>query len=92
MRAMELDPDNAQHYFDVGTTEAVLGDFENAVIHLEKALQLSPSDVNILTNLGTAYSNTGKKEDAIKLFKRALEIRPDFYTARENLKRLGELP
>jgi tetratricopeptide (TPR) repeat protein len=91
-RALELDPDTIQHYFDVGTTQAVLGDFKNAVINLEKAYRRSPSDVNILTNLATVYSNTGKHKEAIRLLRRVLEIHPDFYTARENLKLLGESP
>ena len=51
-----------------------LGDFENAVMHLEKATELRPRDSIINDHLGDAYWRVGRKLEATYQWSRALSM------------------
>ena len=68
-----------------------LGDFENAVVHLERAVALEPGDPVINGHLGDAYWVVGRKLEARFQWLRALSLEPDEDVEREiRLKLDGE--
>jgi len=54
-----------------------LGDFENAVVHLERAVALESGDPVINDHLGDAYWVVGRKLEARFQWLRALSLEPD---------------
>lgn len=54
-KATELDPDNANHWFNLGNVYLNYKVSSKAIENYERALSLAPQDARILNNLGTAY-------------------------------------
>jgi tetratricopeptide (TPR) repeat protein len=54
-----------------------LGEFEEAVVHLERAVELEPADPVINDHLGDAYWIVGRQNEARFQWTRALENEPD---------------
>lgn len=48
-----------------------VGQYENAIIHLNKSIEFYPNEINY-TNLGYSYQQLGKKDVALKYYKKAL--------------------
>jgi Flp pilus assembly protein TadD len=54
-----------------------LGDYSDAVHHLERAVQLRPLDPIISDHLGDAYWRVGRKHEARFQWRRALSLKPE---------------
>jgi len=54
-----------------------LGDYEEAVQHLERAVELRPLDPIISDHLGDAYWKVGRKHEARFQWRRALSLNPE---------------
>jgi Flp pilus assembly protein TadD len=54
-----------------------LGDFDGAVVHLERAVGLQPTDPVINEHLGDAYWRVGRTREARFQWERALTFEPD---------------
>ena len=55
--AIDINPNLAQAFFQSGTFRAFAGDFELAILHLERALRLSPRDARAYTfHQGMAFA------------------------------------
>jgi tetratricopeptide (TPR) repeat protein len=75
-RAVELRP-NAGHIIDsLGWAYYQLGQYENAIEHLERAVVLEPGDSTINDHLGDAYWRAGRRIEARFQWRRALSLDP----------------
>jgi len=68
-----------------------LGDYEKAIIHLEKANQLTPDDPIITEHLAEGYLKLNRYEKALELFDRALKLELKSDQKERIQKRLKEL-
>lgn len=75
-RAVRLVPDNAAYLDSYGWVYYRLGQFEEAVVHLQSAVKLD-TDPIIFDHLGDAYNALGKIEEARQWWQKALQLDPD---------------
>jgi adenylate cyclase len=81
--AIELNPNNAAWYSDLGGILNFSGDPERAIRLIMKAMRLDPlSSLYTLFNLGHAQYLVRRYEEAEKTLRRALKNNPDFVPAR----------
>ncbi len=74
--AVDLQPDNPDAQFYLGLTLSRIGEFESAIVALEKALQLAPAKRYIHHHLGLAYFFAKRYEDALAQFQLAEQFDP----------------
>jgi Flp pilus assembly protein TadD len=55
----------------------VMGEFENAVIQLERAVESTPADATVNEHLGDAYWQVGRTNEARFQWERALTLEPE---------------
>merc|ERR1711907_410108 len=75
-RATREEPDNPNHFNDLGNLWRVKGDTPLAVDCFRKCLSIDPRNTDALLNLAVALVNTGYPHDAERLLRTALELRP----------------
>ena len=89
-RAVEQRPQDGFIVDSLGWAYYRLGNYENAVIHLEKAAALQSRDPTINDHLGDAYWRVGRRQEAMFQWRRSLSMEPDedlAATIEEKLKR-----
>jgi len=85
-KAIQLKPDFADAYANLGKLYDLLREYPGAEENLKKAIQIKPEDPAYHFNLGLVYAKQGKLEDAKGEFKKSLEIKPDFKEAKEKMR------
>jgi len=81
-RAIELDPNNAIAYGQLGVTLIYLGEPEKAIPLEEKRIRLNPEDPNIALaywSLGLAHLLLGRNEQAVDWLTKAVTANPRVY-------------
>jgi len=73
-RALELEPGNGAYVDSLGWVYFRMGDFRQAVEHLEKAARLLPSDGTVQEHLGDALRALGRIPEARTAYERALQL------------------
>jgi tetratricopeptide (TPR) repeat protein len=76
-KAFKLKPDDGYIIDSLGWVQYLMGENENAVIHLEKAVESNPADPTINDHLGDAYWKAGRKHEAFFQWRRALSLDPE---------------
>ena len=76
-RAVEQDPKNGYIIDSLGWGYYLTGDYENAVVQLEKAVEYRPVDPVINDHLGDALWKVGRKLEAEFQWKRSLSFDPE---------------
>ena len=61
----------------------LMGEYENAVVQLERAVTINTSDSTINEHLGDAYWKVGRQTEARFQWRRALSLDPDTDQAEE---------
>jgi len=93
-RVLQLAPDYADAYSDMGVASAKLGQSEKSVQYLERALQIEPNNAQARYNLGNALITQGKLNEGLWYCERALPLLPDNADAHNNVglawARLGQ--
>jgi len=84
-RAIELDPQLACAYTNLGNLRYRAGSAEDALVLYQKALDLEPDQPEAHYNLGYLSYEEGEPLEAIPMFERAIELDPDFGDAHFNL-------
>ena len=84
-RALELQPNFADAYYNLGIALHSQGKPDEAIACYRQALRFKPDFVAAHNNLGNALETQGKPDEAAACFRRALELNPDFVAARDNL-------
>lgn len=86
-RAVELTPDNAQAYFNLGAVLIDSGDrgrFAAAEAALSRSIALGPTYA-AYTNLGYLYLQEGRYRESAETTQKALQLNDQEYTAWDNL-------
>jgi len=81
---VELAPDSALGYNELGAANFNAGKWNDAIIAWGKALKIQPS-WDIYSNLGTAYFYLGHRTDAVSMFQKAVDLSPNDALAVGNL-------
>lgn len=76
-----LDPCHAHTYHLLGGLALQIGDFERAVVTIQKAVLLNCNVSEFHYNLATAFSALGSLSEAAESYQRALALEPDFVEA-----------
>ncbi|MGH8511003.1 MAG: type IV pilus biogenesis/stability protein PilW, partial [Gammaproteobacteria bacterium] len=66
----------ADNYVQLGIQYATQGDYNTAVVKLQKALEIEPGFANAHHVIALVYNRIGDKQQAEQYFKRALELDP----------------
>jgi tetratricopeptide (TPR) repeat protein len=76
-RMIELQPDDANLYYNLANNLSRQSRHEEAIPMFEKALELDPEHTSTLVNLGILFSQLENYERATELFERALRVEPE---------------
>jgi Flp pilus assembly protein TadD len=76
-RVIELDPSEAQPYYDLASAHADLGDWAAARAILQERLSLAPGDAVAMYDLGAVEANAGDASAAVLWWQRARESTSD---------------
>lgn len=88
-RALSLAPDNPAIIDSMGWVEFKLGNYAEALVHLERAWELM-KDPEVAAHLGETLWRLGEKERAREILKEAFDAAPDSEPLRRTLERLLE--
>jgi len=80
-KALELDPDFAPSYRQLGGILEQQGKYEEAIAAFEKARDLSGGATYSLTGLAHAYAAGGRRQDALRLLREIEEISKTKYVS-----------
>jgi tetratricopeptide (TPR) repeat protein/peroxiredoxin len=78
-------PDNADAYYNLGTLNLRLKNYDQARQNLEQTLKLRPNYPEAWNNLGMMAAQQGRPDEAIQDFQQSLTQRPNYATAYLNL-------
>ncbi len=91
LKAVELNPQSADAYFNLGYIYAVDRNYSKAEEMYSRVVKLSPPYLDeALYNLGLVQEKQGKKKPSQENLERAVKINPQNEMARKLLKRLKE--
>ncbi|MFQ5876575.1 MAG: tetratricopeptide repeat protein [Acidobacteriota bacterium] len=82
--AVELEPDSARVWNNIGVVRQALGRGRGAVRAYRKALRIAPSYALAYYNLGVAYDASGKYDKALDSYQTAIELDPELLDPRKN--------
>ena len=82
---IELNPEHASGWMNIGLVYQSLDEPDEALAALKKAAGLAPDNAVIYYNLGNAFQLKNDLENAALSFQKALELKPDFSYAYYNL-------
>jgi tetratricopeptide (TPR) repeat protein len=80
-KALELRPDYAEVWNNLGTLNHTQGAYDQAIVAYQKAIALDPTDALIHKNLGLAWLARGNVERALGAWSEALRLDPAVLTA-----------
>jgi Flp pilus assembly protein TadD/peroxiredoxin len=84
-QVIEVKPNEADAYYNLGTLSLKRNDFQQARSYLEMTLQLRPNYPEAWNNLGTMAAQHEQLDEAIRDFQKSLELKPGFGIALLNL-------
>ena len=84
-KAIDIKPDYAEAYNNLGNVLKKLGRLEEAVTCYHKALAIKPDYAVAHCNLGTVFQELGQLDEAIASYHKSLTIKPDYAEAHYNL-------
>ena len=83
-KAIALEPDAADTYYNRGSALLELRRFEEAVASYDQAIALKPDHTQAHCNRGNALLALGRAEEAVASYDRAIALRPDDVTSHYN--------
>jgi len=81
LRAIELNPDNAEIHHQYGAFLAAMGRVEEALSEGDRALELDPLSLLVNLQVGWVYLFSGRLDEVIQLTRKMLEMEPNFHGA-----------
>ena len=84
-QALELTPNNAQVWVNLGVSQRLAGDYENALLSYEKALELDAQLATAHSSIGSLRVLQNEPELAIAAFKNAIDIDANIAVSHGNL-------
>ncbi len=83
-RGLELDPNNAELWNDMGAVQMDVGQMRNAERSFDVALSLNPGLISALTNLAVLKQFQGQNEQALSYYSKIVALKPDDAAAKQN--------
>jgi tetratricopeptide (TPR) repeat protein len=71
------DTENAEAHLEAAATFYAAGEYDKAVIELEKAIELEPDNAEAHTNLALSYFKNGDYENAVAAWTEVIKFNPD---------------
>lgn len=88
-RLLVVDPQNVYGHYNLGYVNLVLlNNFEEAIVHFDRASQLKPDYFEAIFNKGYCYELLGENEVARELYTEVLRIQVNYPRAIEGLNRI----
>jgi tetratricopeptide (TPR) repeat protein len=84
-KVLELDPDHAAAYINLGTLYYNRQDYTKAEAHYRKAVEVDPRYALAYFDLGNVLDETGRVAEAVKAYTTALQLAPTYADAHYNL-------
>jgi len=84
-RAIELKPDFAQAYYNLGVIDQFKGNYRQAAAYYDQTVNLDPGYWPAWNNLGNTLMSLGDKEYALKAFEKTLHLNPDHWPSQYNI-------
>lgn len=84
--AVKQEPDNAEAWQYLGTTQAENEKDPNAIVALKKSLELNPINQTVLMALAISYTNESYQNQALKMLNEWMRIHPKY----TNLTQIGD--
>jgi tetratricopeptide (TPR) repeat protein len=95
-KSLQLRPDLAEAWLELGKVHAIEGKTELALKDYERERQLAPGDSRAYYHIGKALSNLNRRAEAIQQLRHAIELRADYWEAHyalgEELAFSGKIP
>lgn len=88
-RHLDVNPDDASGYYDLGLALEQMNSTEEAVRALQKAISLNPFYVNAYNRLGVIMTRQGRFREACDYFSEVLRIKPGDAVAIQNLEAIS---
>lgn len=90
-KAIELEPNFSDAYFNLGLSSKMLSDWDESIKAFEKAVQLNAQDYEAYYYLGEVYENKGDIKKAKEYYEICLKINPQYTLANDKLKSHDEV-
>ena len=84
-KVIELNPDDAEAYFNVGNTLRQQKKLTEALIYYNKSIKLNSKYALAYNNLATTLRELGRSEEAIGIYKKLILLIPSYAEAYNNL-------
>ena len=84
-KSVQLDPQDAEAYYNLGVIFRELGKLEEAEKSYRKAILLKPDYAEAYSNIGVIFKKLGKLNEAEASYRKAIELKPDYAVAHNNL-------
>ena len=84
-KCVQLDPQDAETYYNLGVIFRELGKLEEAESSYRKAIALKPDYAVAHSNLGVIFKKLGKLNEAEASYRKAIELKPEYALAYNNL-------
>lgn len=81
-KAIELDPQNAEHYGYRAFTKYIYGDYESCIDDCYKAIELNPSDDSYYPMLGSCLKELDRLKEAEQVYTKMIRLFPEAINAR----------
>ena len=78
VKAIEVDPNNAGAFFDLGKLHTKFKDYKKAIIAYQEAANLNYRSPDAFYNLGFIYASTKDYASAEKMFIRVVDLKPEY--------------
>ncbi len=75
-RAIAIDPDDAEHYNNLGNVLKDIGPHDEAIKVLQHAMAIDPAYASPHNNLAIVLMNMGQLDESLKTYRRAVELDP----------------
>ena len=83
--ALEYQPSNAIHWYNLGNAQRDLGNTKAALHSFKQSIQFNPNDADTHNNLGNILRELGQLDKAILSYETALKLNPNLHHALAHL-------
>jgi protein O-GlcNAc transferase len=83
--ALEYQPGNAIHWYNLGNAQRDLGKTKTALHSFKQSIQFDPNDADAHNNLGNVLRELGQLDKAILSYETALKLNPNLHHALAHL-------
>ncbi|MDC1114574.1 tetratricopeptide repeat protein [Candidatus Pelagibacter sp.] len=84
-KSVQLDPQDAEAYYNLGVIFRELGKLEEAETSYRKAISLKADYAEAHSNLGVIFKKLEKLNEAEASYRKAIELKPEYAVAHNNL-------